>query len=194
MQRGSGMSTVERQPATIDDLYKVEGKAELVGGEIVKMSPSGFWHMRINFVILSSLKRYESDTGQGYAFGDGGGFLCDLPGRKSFSPDCSYYTGHLPRSGHQFLPEPPLFAVEIRSENDYGPRAEKAMADKRADYFAAGTKAVWDVDPEGPVFVRLYLSENPEAAIEFHSGEVAHAGAVLPGWELPVDEIRDELK
>ena len=27
--------------ATIEDLYKVEGKAELVNGEIVKMPPAG---------------------------------------------------------------------------------------------------------------------------------------------------------
>jgi hypothetical protein len=30
-----------RAPATIDDLYRVKSKAELVGGEIVHMSPTG---------------------------------------------------------------------------------------------------------------------------------------------------------
>ena len=194
MQGVSGMSTVERQPATIDDLYKVEGKAELVGGEIVKMSPSGEYHGSLAGLIYRSLWNYGDKSRIGRAFPDNTAFLCNLPHRKSFAPDVSFYLIGQPRSGRKFLPEPPVFAVEIRSENDYGPRAEKAMAEKRSDYFAAGTKAVWDVDPEGPVFVRLYLSENSEAAIEFRSGEVAHAGAVLPGWELPVDEIRDELK
>lgn len=188
------MSTVERQPATIDDLYKVEGKAELVGGEIVKMSPSGEFHGSVAGLIFASLRQFARLSGIGRAFPDNTAFLCNLPHRKSFAPDVSFYLIGQPRSGRKFLPEPPVFAVEIRSENDYDPRAEKAMAEKRSDYFAAGTKAVWDVDPEGPVFVRLYLSDNPEAAIEFRSGEVAHAGAVLPGWELPVDEIRDELK
>ncbi|MFM7128711.1 MAG: Uma2 family endonuclease, partial [bacterium] len=159
------MSTVERKTATIDDLYSVEGKAELVGGEIVHMSPSGFWHLKIGTVILLSLKSYEKKVHKGFALGDGGGFLCNLPHRQSFSPDCSYYTGPLPRSGHQFLPEPPIFAVEIRSANDYGPAVEKAMAEKRADYFAAGTLAVWDVDPDGPAIVRLYLHTQPENAI-----------------------------
>lgn len=30
-------------------------------------------------------------------------------------------------------------AVEVRSEGDYGPLAEEKVAEKRADYFAAGT-------------------------------------------------------
>ena len=50
----------------------------------------------------------------------------------------------------------PLFAVEVRSENDYGPAAEREMAAKRADYFAAGTRVVWDVDLLGEDVVRVY--------------------------------------
>ena len=188
------MSTVERQPATLDDLYKAEGKAELVGGEIVKMSPSGFRHSRLIRVIVDSLYRYECKMKTGVALGDPCGFLCNLPHRQSFSPDASFYKGPLPEDRDDFIPAPPDFAVEVRSKFDYGPSAEKAMAEKRADYFAAGTKAVWDVDPEGPVFVRLYLSENADVPIEFRLGETAHAGAVLPGWQLPVDEIVEDLR
>ena len=66
---------------------------------------------------------------------DNAGFACNLPHRKSFSPDAAYYTG--PRAGMRFYPEPPDFAAEIRSEGDYGTVAENAMRDKRADYFAA---------------------------------------------------------
>ena len=48
----------------------------------------------------------------------------------------------------RFVAGPPTFAVEVRSENDYGPSAEREMAAKRADYFEAGTRVVWDVDPD----------------------------------------------
>jgi len=48
--------------------------------------------------------------------------------------------------GMRFASGAPIFAVEVRSENDYGPAAERAMAAKRADYFACGTLVVWDVD------------------------------------------------
>ena len=35
----------------------------------------------------------------------------------------------------------------MRSKGGYGKAAEEAMAAKRADYFQAGTRIVWDVDP-----------------------------------------------
>ena len=55
-------------------------------------------------------------------------FLANLPSRKSFSPDAAYYTG--PPAGMKFLPQPPDFAAEVRSEGDYGPAAERAIAKK----------------------------------------------------------------
>ncbi len=114
------MSTVEKTQATIEDLYLVEGKAELVHGKIETMSPSGFRHLRMNDTIVESLRLYERSTRSGFACGDGGGFLCDLPHRKSFSPDSSYYTGEIPQNPDDFLPEPPTFAVEIRSKMTRG--------------------------------------------------------------------------
>ena len=193
-ERVAGMSTVERKAATIDDLYEVEGKAELVHGEIVRMSPSGFQHGWISGLIYRSLWKYSEQMKNGIALGDNVGFICQLPDRGSFSPDVSYYQAGIPLAKKRFLPEPPLFAVEIRSETDYGPKAEKALAAKRVEYFAAGTKAVWDVDPDGPVFVRLYLAHQPETAIEFHKSDDAHAEPVLPGWRLAVHDMIEEIQ
>ena len=62
------------------------------------------------------------------------------------------------------MPQAPVFAVEVRSEGDYGPAAEREMAAKRADYFAAGTKVVWDVDLLSDDVVRVYRADSPEAA------------------------------
>jgi hypothetical protein len=72
----------------------------------------------------------------------------ELPsGRESFAPDASYYDGPLPPNPMRFIEGPPTFAAKVRSENDFGDAAEAALAEKRADYFAAGTAVVWDVDP-----------------------------------------------
>ena len=50
----------------------------------------------------------------------------------------------------RFIEGSPDFAAEVRSENDYGDDAELEMAEKRADYFAAGTQVVWDVAADRP--------------------------------------------
>jgi Uma2 family endonuclease len=88
-------------PATIDDLYHVKSKAELVGGEIVHMSPTGALPGRAAGAIYASLREYERRTKSGYAFCDNVGFVVDLPNRQSFSPDAAYFVGQL--SGMKFL-------------------------------------------------------------------------------------------
>jgi Uma2 family endonuclease len=95
--------------------------------------------------------------------------------------------GH--RAGMKFLEGAPIFAVEVRSENDYGEKAEKAMADKRADYFAAGTEIVWNVDLLSEEVIKSYARENPNNPRVFRRGETADAEPALPGWRMPVDEL-----
>src|SRR5437667_6604283 len=130
-----------RAEATIEDLYRVEGKAELVNGEIVHMSPTGELPNRAAGRIYASLLAYELRTKRGYALTDNACFVVSLPQRKSFSPDAAYYEGA--ESGMKFIKGAPIFAVEVRSEGDYGTAAEREIAAKRADYFAAGTQVVW---------------------------------------------------
>ena len=172
--------------ATIEDLYKVEGKAELVNGEIVLMSPTGLIPHYAAREITFSLCRYETATRSGYAIGDNAGFVVNLPHRKSFSPDAAFYSGKLTM---KFGEGAPIFAAEVRSEGDYGPRAERQMAAKRADYFAAGTLVVWDVDLLSEEVVRVYRAITPAMAAVYHRGEVAEAEPALPGWTMPVDDL-----
>jgi Uma2 family endonuclease len=184
--------TVEaiKTEATAEDLYRVpeNGKAELVNGEIVLMSPTGGVPAYAGGEIFVSLRDYARRTRGGYAFPDNAGFLVNLPHRKSFSPDAAFWVGQLP-SGGQFLPDAPVFAVEVRSEGDYSPAAEQEMADKRADYFAAGTLVVWDVDVLRSMVVRVYRPDDPDHPTVYRRGETAEAEPAVPGWSLPVDDL-----
>ncbi|GEM84609.1 Uma2 family endonuclease [Meiothermus hypogaeus] len=173
--------------ATLDDLMKEPGKAELVGGEIVRMPPTGFLPGFAAMEIVTSLRAYARKVRNGYAVGDNVGFAVDLPGRKSFSPDAAYYVG--PHSGMKFLEGAPVFAVEVRSDGDYGKKAEQQMARKRADYFAAGTLVVWDVDMLGVEVVRVYRASDPGHPTIYRRGDVAEAEPALPGWRMPVEDL-----
>jgi len=176
--------------ATIEDLYKVEGKAELVNEEIVEMSPTGRLPHYAAMEIMISLRSYVKRTRNGYAIGDNVGFVVNLPHRKSFCPDAAFHVG--PNPGMKFFDGAPLFAVEVRSEGDYGPRPERQMAQKREDYFATGTLVVWDVDLLSDDVVRVYRASNPEKAVVYRRGEIAEAEPAVPGWTMAVDDLFPE--
>src|ERR1700755_3173113 len=179
------MST--KTEATIEDLYKVDGKAELVNGEIVHMSPPGGKPSLAARAILFSLYEYEKRTQRGYAVPDNAAFVVNLPQRRSLSPDAAFYVGGEPTM--KFFEGAPVFAVEVRSESDYGPKAELKMAQKRADYFAAGTLVVWDVDLLSETPVRSFRASDPESPTLYRRGEAADAEPALPGWSMPVDDL-----
>ena len=184
------MST--KTEATVDDLYRVpeNGKAEIVNGELVLMSPTGGVPGRTAGKIYISLNEYERRTGSGYALPDNVGFIVNLPNRRSFSPDAAFYKGEL--RGGLFLEGAPIFAVEVRSEDDYGSAAEKKMAAKRADYFAAGTLVVWDVVVLREKVVRVYRTDNPLSPIVYRKDEIAEAEPALPGWTVALEDVFGE--
>ena len=180
------MATLVANDPLVEELMQVEGKAEIVGGKILKIMPTGGKPSYAASRILLALAMVEEEAG-GIAFGDNAGFLCDLPDRKSFSPDAAFYIGPQPDMG--FLPVPPVFAVEVRSENDYGRRAEAAITQKIAAYFAAGTLVVWDVDLQDEEVVAKYDARNPTSPQIFRRGESADAAPAVPNWSMPVDAL-----
>lgn len=178
-----------KQIATIDDLcaYDGPGGAELIDGVIVDLPPMGGLEGYAVGSILMALKDYERHTKSGRAFMSGLAYLVDLPHRQSFSPDASYHTNR--KMSAKFVQGAPIFAVEVRSEHDYGPAAERAIAKKRADYFAAGTLVVWDVDVLRQYLVRSYRHDAPEAPLVFTQDQIATAEPALPGFEFPVANL-----
>lgn len=173
--------------ATIDDLYQVPGKAELVDGEIVLMSPTGAAPNYAASEIFVSLREHSRKTKLGRAVADNAAFRVELPNRESFSPDVAFYTGKW--TGMKFFEGAPVFAVEVRSEGDYGPAAERQMAKKRTDYFAAGTVVVWDVDLLSADVVRVYRASEPNEPTIYRRGDIAEAEPAVPDWLMAVDDV-----
>jgi Uma2 family endonuclease len=175
----------------LDDLLLVEGKAELVGGRIIKSLPSGYLPSQVAFEIAILLRAYAAACGRGIAFADGVGYAIRPPltsGRQSFSPDASYYVGPPPSDGMKFVDGPPVLAVEVRSEGDYSPSAQIEIADKRTDYFEAGTSVVWDVDPLAKT-VAVYRATAPRQPQTFAVGQIADTEPQLPGLRVNVSDL-----
>jgi hypothetical protein len=89
------MSSVTQTAATLDDLRRVDGTAELILGRIVHLTPTGYKPNRVAGVIYRGLDDHAQATGVGVAFTDNMGFTVPelSSGRQSFSPDASYYIG-----------------------------------------------------------------------------------------------------
>ncbi len=176
--------------ATLDDLMRTPGKAELIGGRIVHLMGTGFRPSVVAACIYRSLYDHTLATGRGFAFTDNLSYAVPelTSGRESFNPDASYYLGAPPPDEMDFIPGPPTLAIEVRSKGEYGDAAEAELVAKRADYFEAGTPIVWDVDPKAKV-VRAYRADSRDRPVVFGSSQEADAEPIIPGWRISVDSI-----
>ncbi len=170
-----------------EQLLHIDGKAEIVDGRIVLMSPTGAWPSLVSRLIVKALEKRSYRKRNEFAVPDNCTYRINLPNRQSFSPDAAYFIGPSPKMGP--FEGSPIFAVEVRSIGDYGPRAEQLIAEKRADYFAAGTQVVWDVDLLSKDVVKVYRSSSPDSPVIYRPGDRAEAEPALPGWSVAVDEI-----
>ena len=184
------MSTATTRRATLDDLYREEGKAELIGEGLCALWLQDIcqagWHLTSQSACAfsSELRDADSLTVTGLAT------RCPnwLQAGSRFSPDASLYTGPAPINPMRFIEGAPTLAVEVRSENDYTAPAEAEIAAKRADYFAAGTLVVWDVDPQAETVV-VYRASNPGSPAKYHIGDQAEAEPAAPGWRIAVSGV-----
>jgi hypothetical protein len=185
--------SIENDRATVEDLYRIEGRAELIGGKILRFPLGGYLPNTVAGNILASLHEYSKRSGMGDPYTCGIAYVVTpLPsGRETFSPSVSYFIGQPPSNPMHFIEGPPTFAVEVREENDFGSEAEIRLATKRADYFAAGTAVVWDVDPIAET-VSVYRPANPDLPVIVRQGDVADAKPAVPAWRMVVSDIFEE--
>ncbi|OYW23071.1 MAG: hypothetical protein B7Z55_03900 [Planctomycetales bacterium 12-60-4] len=176
--------------ALFDRLANTEGKAEIIDGEVVLMSPTGPWSGYSAAIIFMSLFHYAKRTKTGMACTDGNTFRVRMPRRQSFSPDAAYFVGNM--KAMKYYNGAPTFAVEVRSAGDYGPRADRQIAAKRSEYFAAGTLVVWEVDLLSQDVVKVYRSHAPETPTIYRPGDIAEAEPAVPGWTMPVNDLLPE--
>ena len=150
------------------------------------MSPTGKKPNRAGFKISLRLYEYELRIGTNRCCRQ-----CRLQRQSAKSEIFQSRCGLLcrQRSGMKFLEYAPVFAAEVRSENDYGLVAEREIKEKIADYFAAGTLVVWDVDLLGQDVIRAYRADNPHQPDIYRRGEIANAEPALSGWMMAVDDL-----
>jgi Uma2 family endonuclease len=158
---------------------------ELVLGELRVMSPSGWRHGSVigNFHLLLGSFIRQHDLGE--IFGAETGFMLSRDPDTVRAPDIAFIAKRnlpTPMPSEAFWPGAPDLAVEVLSPDDRpGEVKEKVEA-----WLAAGTSAVWIVDPK----LRNVTTYQRTAAAKIYSaGETLIGDPVVPGFSCPVDRI-----
>jgi Uma2 family endonuclease len=162
---------------------------ELIDGVLVEKA-MGFRESRLAVFVIRVLDLFVSARNLGLVTAPDG--TIRLWAGRVRIPDVAFFSwDRLP--GRRVPDEPiptlaPDLAVEILSRSN----TPGEMLLKRQDYFAAGVRLVWEVDPEAR---RLHVYTTPEEpSATLTEGDTLDGGAVLPGFMLPLRELFAELE
>lgn len=162
---------------------------ELSEGELIVMSPASYWSSIVAAAILRRIAAFVVEHRLGLVAGADGGMLLRRGPDTLRAPDVSFVRRErippdVSRGG--FIPVAPDLAVEVLSPSDRFSRVTR----KIRDYFAAGTRLVWVVDPDD----RVTTVYHPDRPVEIIGADGTLDGEdVLPGFTLSLAELWAEL-
>jgi len=172
---------------TVEDLSYLrpeEGRSELVAGVLIREPPPGEFHGGIAAVVVGLLYPFVRKHRLGRVFGETGYVLASDPDTVR-GPDASFVSADrlvtARRCGPYLLGAPDL-AVEVVSPND----SRREVAEKVAEYLAAGARAVWVIDPR-PQTVTVHAPDrDPET---LGRKDILQGDPYLPGLRLRVADL-----
>jgi len=175
-----------QQTTTAEQLLQAQdlGRCELVQGELLLRTLTGFEHGCVVMRITTELYSFVKQNALGEVAGVRTGFqishhpdtvrVCNIGFIRAQRVPTSVVKG--------FFQGPPDLAVEVLSPED---RAGKVMA-KVQDWLRAGCRAVWVVDPDCQT-VTIYDDQQRTATLT--TSDELVGGDLVPGFRLPVAEI-----
>jgi Uma2 family endonuclease len=181
------MSLRTRHGATAEDLLNAPaelGSCELVRGALIVMSPGKGRHGAVGARIARALGNFVDAHRLGEVFDSSTGYVLARDPDTVREPDVSFVCAA--RLMHQdldaFLEGAPDLAVEILSPGN----SETEMRQKMADYWNAGCRVVWIVDPSRRS-VTVWRRET--APVVFAEQDILREDEVLPGFSVCVRDF-----
>ena len=176
-----------RGPLTGDELQRMPwlNPCELVGGRVVRMTPTNPTHGRIEVNVAAALRSFARSQNLGVVMAGEVGVFTSRDPDTVRAPDVLFLSherdsARTRRDG--FLDVAPDLVVEILSPTDRPAEVER----KLDEYFASGVRLAWVVDPAERV---VHVHDGRLEPRRFVPGDVLSGGGVLPGLELAVDEV-----
>jgi Uma2 family endonuclease len=173
--------TAEELSSLPDDGYRYE----LVRGELRKMPPAGGDHGSTAMNIAGPLHQYIRSHKLGQVFAAETGFVLGRNPDTVRAPDVAFVRRERIEAVGKvsgYWPGAPDLAVEVISPGDL----YTEVAEKVADWLAAGTALVWVVDPRRrTVTIHAGTTQMRTLSIE----DTLDGEPVVPGWRLDVVDI-----
>jgi Uma2 family endonuclease len=175
--------------ATEQDLLRVinheDRVCELIDGVLVEKT-MGYYEslvaMTLGYFIQDFLKQHDL----GIVLGEAG--TLRILEDQIRVPDVAFLSWrHFPGRALPAEPVPALapdLAVEVLSAGN----TPEEMNRKLKDYFSAGVKLVWFIDPSSE---SATVYESPQKSRKLSGADSLRGGKVLPGFELPLKQLFD---
>ena len=172
---------------TTDDLLQMStmGRAELIRGELVKMTPSGGEHGISTVTIGSLLLNFVKPRNLGRVFGAETGIIISRDPDTVRAADVAYMSNERLAQVEdltKFLDVAPDLVVEVVSPTDRWSEVEE----KVAEYLGIGVRLVWVLNPRARS-VHIYRPSGEVRRIG--EGDTLDGEDVLPGFAVAVKEL-----
>jgi Uma2 family endonuclease len=181
------MSTRTHNIATAEQLLNTNsdlGRCELVRGELVMMTPGRARHAAVGLRIGRALLNFVEEHGLGEVFDSSAGYVLTRNPDTVREPDVSFLSKKrvTQQDLDAFLEGAPDLAVEVLSPGN----TAAEMRDKMAEYFDAGCRVVWIVDPLRKSVTVHHPNRVPDVLTE---EDTLTEKELLPGFSLAIREI-----
>ena len=153
---------------------------ELIDGTLVR-KPMGFEEGRLEIILSHFIEDYLEENNIGFT--NGADVLTRFEPGQLRGPDVTFTSWD--RTPNRRLPKgaigaiPPDLAVEVLSRSNRKREIER----KRREYFAAGVRLVWIMDPRKAT-VEVWTDAKSRTILTID--ESLDGGEVLPGFALPI--------
>ena len=160
-----------------------DGRDELVRGHRIREPFPRPIHAHLQFALGGMLHRHASEFRLGFVLGPTG-FVLERNPDSVRGPDIAFVSraragDAIPDHWPEFGPD---LAVEIRSPSERRGR----LAEKIAQYFAAGTRLVWVIEPKERTAVVYHA---PDDARVLRPGDELEGEDVVPGFRCRLQDL-----
>jgi Uma2 family endonuclease len=159
------------------------GPCELIDGRIVRMTPTGAEHSRIEGALVRLIGNFADERRCGWVLaGEVGIYTRRNPDRIRGADLAFVARDQAATIPEGFLELAPELVVEIISPNDRW----TDVRDKIDEYFAIGVERVWAVEPRSR---QILVYTSPTQATPYRPGDRLRGTGSLEGLEIEVDRV-----